>query len=80
MLVHLALATALFLAGTHLAPPLLDSHTGTVILAAPDPDANVRAPGHCPPAGGEPRYRDLSGRALIPATPRTAPASPGPHP
>ena len=82
MLAHLALATALAVAATHLAPPLLDSRTrvsdspaAAVILTAPDTKA--REPGRCPPAGGQPVYRDLSDRVLIPVAPRTPLGHPG---
>ena len=59
MLAHLALATALFMAAGHLAPPLPDSPEGAVILTTPD--TRVREPRPCPPAGTQPLYRDLSG-------------------
>ena len=87
MLAHLALAAALMMAATHLTPELSDSRlpeatsrTSAVILAVPDPDANVGEPGRCAPANAQPAYRDLSGMALIsPASPTTH-ESPGPHP
>ncbi|MXY14126.1 MAG: hypothetical protein F4Y53_00285 [Proteobacteria bacterium] len=87
MLAQLALAAALIVAATHLVPeptgsplPRDGSRTGTVILTAPDPDANVGEPGRCPQANAQPAYRDLSGMALIlPASP-VAPEAPGPRP
>ena len=75
MLAHLALATTLFMAAGHLAPPLPDSPEGAVILTTPD--TMVREPRSCPPAGTQPLYRDLSGTTLIPAVPRTPPENPG---
>lgn len=78
MLAHLALATALVVAATHLAPSLPDSPTSAVVLATPAPNASVHKPGYCPPASGQPVYRDLSGTTLIPAIPRTPLENPGP--
>ncbi len=78
MLAHLALAIALFMAAAHVAPPLPDSPEGAVILTAPD--AKVREPHRCPPAGDPPVYRDLSGTTLIPAAPPVQPANHGSPP
>lgn len=87
MLAHLALAGALMMAATHLTPELSGSRlpedasrTSAVILAAPDPDANVAEPGRCAPTSAPPAYRDLSGMALIPpASPATF-ENPDPRP
>ena len=84
---HLALAAALLMAATHLTPELSDSRlpeaasrTSAVILAVPDPDANVSKPDHCAPANAQSAYRDLSGMALIPPASPATHENPGPHP
>lgn len=87
MLAHLALAAALIVAATQLAPELSDSRlpeaasrTSAVILAVPEPDANVGEPGRCPPANAQPAYRDLSSMALIPPAFPAPLENPNPHP